>query len=74
MKSLISILVLCLLAYGLWAHDWTTIIAALCVAIVWPIVEYDVRERQDQRIWDTITDPRNKLGSARSDDDLSDSA
>ena len=53
-----------LLCYGLWAHDWTTIVASVGVAVIWPAIENDVRMRQQQTLLDRLWD----------DDDLSDSA
>ncbi len=64
MRSLIFILAIILLCYGLWAHDWTTIIASVAVAVIWPIIENDVRFRQQRTLLDKLWD----------DDDLSDSA
>ncbi len=62
MKSLLFILALVTLAYGLWAHDWTTIVASFAVAVMWPLLEKDVRDREQMMVglWD--------------DDDLKDSA
>ncbi len=64
MRSLLFILAILLLCYGLWAHDWTTIIASVAVAVIWPIIENDVRFRQQRTLLDKLWD----------DDDLSDSA
>ncbi len=63
MKSLLFVLAILLLCYGLWAHDWTTIIASVGVAVIWPAIENDVRFRQQQTLLDRLWD----------DDDLSDS-
>ncbi len=64
MRSLIFVFAIVLLAYGLWAHDWTTILASIAVAVIWPIIENDVRFRQQRTLLDKLWD----------DDDLSDSA
>ncbi len=64
MKSLLFVLAILLLCYGLWAHDWTTIIASVGVAVIWPAIENDVRFRQQRTLLDKLWD----------DDDLSDSA
>ncbi len=64
MRSLLFILAILLLCYGLWAHDWTTIIASVGVAVIWPAIENDVRFRQQRTLLDKLWD----------DDDLSDSA
>ncbi len=64
MRSLLFILAILLLCYGLWAHDWTTIIASVGVAVIWPAIENDVRFRQQRTLLDRLWD----------DDDLSDSA
>ncbi len=64
MRSLLFVLAILLLCYGLWAHDWTTIIASIAVAVIWPIIENDVRFRQQRTLLDKLWD----------DDDLSDSA
>ncbi len=64
MRSLLFILAILLLCSGLWAHDWTTIIASVAVAVIWPIIENDVRFRQQRTLLDKLWD----------DDDLSDSA
>ena len=64
MRSLLFILAILLLCYGLWAHDWTTIIASVGVAVIWPAIENDVRFRQQRTVLDRLWD----------DDDLSDSA
>ena len=52
------------LCYGLWAHDWTTIVASVGVAVIWPLIENDVRMRQQRTLLDRLWD----------DTDLSDSA
>jgi hypothetical protein len=55
------------LAYGLWAHDWTTIIASAAMAAVWPFIASGVlmeRERAERELLDRLWD----------DDDLSESA
>ena len=64
MRSLLFILAILLLCYGLWAHDWTTIVASVGVAVIWPAIENDVRFRQQRTLLDRLWD----------DDDLSDSA
>ena len=64
MRSLLFILAILLLCYGLWAHDWTTIIASVGVAVIWPLIENDVRMRQKRTLLDRLWD----------DTDLSDSA
>ncbi len=86
MRSLLFILAILLLCYGLWAHDWTTIIASVGVAVIWPAIENDVRNRQSEdQLWDALCDPRNAHGPGDwtqdqdgiwhlKDDDLSDSA
>ncbi len=64
MRSLLFVLAILLLCYGLWAHDWTTIVASVGVAVIWPAIENDVRFRQQRTLLDRLWD----------DDDLSDSA
>jgi len=48
MRSILFITVISFLAYGLWAHDWSIIIAAITLAIVWPLVAADVKRH---RLW-----------------------
>ena len=64
MRSLFFVFAIVMIAYGLWAHDWTTIIASVGVAVIWPAIENDVRFRQQRTLLDKLWD----------DDDLSDSA
>ncbi len=64
MKSLLFVLAILILCYGLWAHDWTTIIASVGVAVIWPAIQNDVRMRQQRTLLDKLWD----------DSDLSDSA
>ncbi len=64
MRIMLFVTALCTLAYGLWAHDWTLIVASFGLLLVWPIiaegVEDSSRRRELDRLWD--------------DDDLSGSA
>ncbi len=58
MKSILLLLALVTLAYGLWTHDWTTIIASFAVAVMWPLLEKDVHDREQMldRLWDDDDD------------------
>ncbi len=71
MRSLLFVLAILLLCYGLWAHDWTTIGASVGLLLVWPALAADLKReanRESERIWEAIQDP------ATWDHDLSDSA
>jgi len=40
------------LAYGLWVHDWQTILASLAVAVIWPLIRDDVGSAGElERAW-----------------------
>ncbi len=62
MRGLLTVSALAFLSYGLWAHDWTVIGASLVLLVVWPAIAEDVRMRQEQTIWDALTNPENVLG------------
>ncbi len=74
MRGFLFIFSLCMLAYGLWVHDWTTIIAALALAIAWPLMVKDVHDNYDEKLvaqwWNDAADPER----SRWDDNLEDSA
>ncbi len=44
------------LSYGLWIHQWTLIVMAIVIALVWPMIAVDLekqrRERLLERLWD----------------------
>jgi hypothetical protein len=64
MRSILFITVISFLAYGLWAHDWSIIVSALTLAVVWPLVAADVKRHTERELLDRLW----------ADDDLSESA
>ncbi len=64
MRSFLFLVAIVALSYGLWIHDWTTIIAAFTLAIIWPLIERDIDVRSERALLDRLWD----------DDDLKDSA
>jgi hypothetical protein len=64
MRTLLFITGITALAYGLWGHDWTTIIAAMVVIVIMPMVDLDVNARSRRQLLDRLWDDDDLSGSA----------
>ncbi len=64
MRSLLFIALLAFLSYGLWMHDWTTIVASVALLAIYPLIAEDVEDRKRRELLERLW----------SDEDLSESA
>lgn len=68
MRHILVLSVALFISIGLWNHDWTVIVAALVLGLIWPLIAdevYEVREERRKRelldrLWDDDGDlPRS---------------